>query len=169
MMVPQPEPLFYEEQRLRLTRLRVLTAIPPISMMLLAIWQVWFGHPWGKNPMSNSGIIGWTVFLWLIYWRLNTIKQVTELRPGELRVAMRGLWMSMRISLDQIKSASVVTFDPMRDWGGYGVRNTRRGKAYITAGAQGVELKMVSGKTVLIGSQRASELASALAGKVTRS
>ncbi len=152
-----------------MTRLRVLTAIPPVSMMLLAIWQIGLGHPWGKNPMSNSGIIGWTVFLWLVYWRLNTIKQITELRPGELRVAMRGLWRSMRISLDQVKSANAVTFDPMRDWGGYGIRNTRRGKAYLTSGNQGVELKLISGRTVLIGSQRAGELAGAIAAKAKSS
>jgi len=36
----QPEPLFHEEQSLRQLRLLILTAIPPLVILLLAIWQV---------------------------------------------------------------------------------------------------------------------------------
>ena len=63
-------------------RLRILTAIPPVVMTLLAIWQVGLGHRWGKQPMSNAGVIGWAIFLWLVYLRLITVKLVTDLRHG---------------------------------------------------------------------------------------
>ena len=66
-MPSKSEPLFYEEQPFRQLRLRILTAIPPVVMTLLAIWQVGLGHRWGKQPMSNGSVIGWAVFLWLIY------------------------------------------------------------------------------------------------------
>ena len=158
----QITPLFQEEQSLRQPRLLILTAIPPVAMLLLAVWQVGLGHPWGKQPMSNTGIVGWTIFLWLIYFRLITIKLVTEVRPRELSVAMRGLWRSYRISLDAAQSVRAVTFDPVGDWGGYGVRSTTRGKAYIARGNQGVELELKKGGVVLLGSQRPDELARAL-------
>jgi hypothetical protein len=160
-MARQPEPLYYEEQKFR-QPLRFLTAIPPIAISVLAVWQVGFGHQWGKQPMSNAGIIGWTIFLWAIYLRLMTVKLVTELRPGELRVAMRGVWPTRRISLTDVKSVKTVTYNPLRDWGGYGVRSTRRGKAYIASGEQGVELEIANGGVVLIGSGRAGELAGAI-------
>src|SRR5579872_2204889 len=153
------EPLFHEEQKFRQPRLRFLTAIPPVAMTLLIIWQVVLGHPWGKQPMSNASLIGWTIFLWIIYIRLMTIKLVTEVFPGEVRVAMRGLWRSARISLSSVKSVKAVTFDPVADWGGYGIRQTKRGRAYIAGGNQGVELEMADGTVVLIGSHRASDLA----------
>jgi len=120
-MASEPEPLFDEEQSFRQARLRILTAIPPIAMSLLAIWQVGLGHKWGMNPMSNASIYGWAIFLWAIYLRLITVKLVTELRPGELRIAMRGLWRSSLISLSGVKSAKTVTFDAVREWDGYGM------------------------------------------------
>jgi hypothetical protein len=156
-------PSFYEEQPLRQVRLRILTAIPPVAMTLLAILQVGFGHRWGEQPMSNAAVIGWAIFLWIVYLRLITVKLVTELQPGELRVAMRGLWRSHSVTLSEVKSVQAVTFDPVRDWGGYGIRSTRRGTAYIAGGGEGVELEMVGGGVVLIGSRRSSELAQAVA------
>ena len=161
------EPLFYEEQPFRQLRLRILTAIPPVVMSLLAVWQVGLGHRWGNQPMSNASVIGWAVFLWLIYLRLITVKLVTELRPGELRVRMRGLWRSYRIPLNKVKSADAVTFDVVCDWGGYGIRSTRRGTAYLAGGGQGVELEMMSGGVVLIGSLRSGELALEIAKELS--
>lgn len=161
-MSPSAQAEFHEVQSLRLTRLRVLVAIPPASMLLLVVWQVFLGHPWGKQPVSNASVIGWTVFLWLVYFRLVTVRLVTDVRPGELSVAMRGLWRERRIPLGEIKSAETVTYDPVRDYGGYGVRITRRGTAYIAGGHRGVRLELVKGGAVLIGSQRPDELVSAI-------
>lgn len=33
--------------------------------------------------MSNGNVIGWTIFLLLIYFRLITVRLVTEIRGGE--------------------------------------------------------------------------------------
>jgi hypothetical protein len=168
-MPSKSEPLFYEEQPFRQLRLRILTAIPPVVMTLLAIWQVGLGHRWGKQPMSNGSVIGWAVFLWLIYIRLITVTLVTELRPGELRIRMRGLWRSYRIPLNKVKSADAVTVDAVRDWGGYGIRSTSRGTAYLAGGGQGVELEMTSGGVIVIGSLRSGELASAIGKQMASS
>jgi hypothetical protein len=167
-MPPKPEPSFYEEQPFRQLRLRILTAIPPVVMTLLAIWQVGLGHRWGKQPMSNASVMGWGIFLWIVYLRLITVKLITELRPGELRVVMRGLWRSYRIPLNKVKKADAVTFD-VRSWGGYGIRSTSRGTAYIAGGSQGVELQLVGGGVVLIGSGHSNELASEIAKQMASS
>jgi hypothetical protein len=160
--------IFHEEQRFRLRRQRVLLAIPPVGMTLLLIWQVILGHPWGKEPLSNASVIGWTIFLWLVYLRLVTVRLVTEVRPGEIAVAMRGLWRARRIPLGDIKSATAVSYDPTRDYGGYGIRTTRSGTAYIAAGNRGVRLELSKGGTVLVGSERPEELLSAIKGYATR-
>lgn len=165
--MPEPAPLFHEEQRFRQTRVRFLTAIPPVAMLLLAIWQVGMGHKWGKNPMSNGALTGWTVFIWLIYLRLITVKLVTEVRPGELLVAMRGMWRSHRIYLAGVQSARVMEFDPVRDWGGYGIRSKREGTAYIAGGRNGVQLDLIKGGILLIGSQRSTELCAAISRQLT--
>jgi hypothetical protein len=157
--------MFHEEQPLSQARTRFMTAIPPVAMLLLLIWQVVLGHPWGKNPMSNAALIGWTIFLWLIYLRLMTIKLVTDVQPGQLTVAMRGLWRTQKIPLDKIKSLTQITFDPIADWGGYGIRSTSNGKAYIASGHEGARIELTDGSIVVIGSQKPGELVRAISRK----
>jgi len=100
--------------------------------------------------------------LWVVYLRLVTVRLVTEVREGELAVAMRGLWRARRIPLGEIKSAKTVSYDPERDYGGYGIRTTRSGTAYIAGGNGGVRLELAKGGMVLIGSERPEELLSAI-------
>ena len=109
--------------------------------------------------MSNGNVIGWTIFLWLIYFRLITVRLVTEIRGGELIVALRGLWRSRRVPLARIQSVEILDHDPVRDFGGYGIRSTRAGTAYIAGGGGGVRLMIENGGKLVIGSRRADELA----------
>ena len=128
-------------------------------MLVLLIWQVVLGHSWGKAPMSNGNIIGWTIFLWLIYFRLITVRLVTQIRGGELIVAMRGLWRSRHVPLDRIQSVETIDHDPVRDYGGYGIKSTRAGTAYLAGGGGGVRLTLAGGEKLVVGSHRADELA----------
>lgn len=163
-MPPSSGRHFYENQRLPLRRVGVALLVPPCIMLGLLAWQVVLGHPWGKKPMSNASVIGWTIFLWLVYLRLITVRLVTKVQDKTLVVTMRGLWRRRRIPVADIQSVEAVTFDPERDYGGYGVRSTREGKAYIANGHQGVRLRLVNGATVVVGSQRPQELAAILHG-----
>ena len=156
--------LFYESQHFSLRRIGPALVTPPCIMLGLLIWQVVLGHPWGKHPVSNANVIGWTIFLWAIFLRLITVRLVTEARDGTLVISLRGFWRSRRIPLDEIRSAEVIRYDPVRDYGGYGIRTGRFGKAYIAAGKRGVRLKLASGATVVVGSDRPGELAAVLSG-----
>lgn len=109
--------------------------------------------------MSNGNIIGWTIFLWLIYVRLITVRLVTQVRGGELIVAMRGLWRSRHVPLDRIQSVETIDLDPVRDYGGYGIKSTRAGTAYLAGGGGGVRLTLAGGEKLVVGSHRADELA----------
>ena len=119
--------------------------------------------------MSNANIIGWTIFLWIIYLRLVTVRLVTQVRDGKLVVALRGLWRARQIPLADIRSTEVVTYDPLRDYGGYGIRSGRFGKAYIASSSRGVRLKLRDGAIVIVGSQRAEELSGILSSSTTQS
>lgn len=132
---------------------------PPVGLLLLTIWQVVLGHQWGNRPVSNGSLIGWTIFVWLLFVRLATVRLVTDVYPGEVSVAMRGIWRKRRIPRASIRSAKEVSFNPIRDYGGYGIRSTSGGKAYLASGNQGVRLDLDDGSFLLIGSRRADELA----------
>ncbi len=155
-------PAFLEVQRFPLRRIALALASPPCFLLGLLIWQVVLGHTWGKHPMSNADVVGWTVFLWLIYLRLITVRLVTEVRKGELIVRMRGLWRLRRVPLDHIQSVETITHDIARDYGGYGIRSTPEGKAYVASGGRGVRLTLAAGEKLVVGSQRPDELARVL-------
>ena len=156
------QPSFYEVQRLPLRRIATVLLIPPCGMLGLLIWQVALRHPWGSHPMSNASVIGWTVFLWIIYFRLITVRLVTDVRDSELVVSLRGFWRARHILLREIRSAEMITYDPERDYGGYGIRTGRFGTAYVAAGQRGVRLELANGATVVVGSQIAEKLAGVL-------
>ncbi len=155
--------MFREVQRFPLRRIALALASPPCFLLGLLIWQVILGHTWGKHPMSNGDVIGWTVFLWLIYFRLITVRLVTEVRKGALIVRLGGLWRLRRITLDRIKKVETIAHDIARDYGGYGIRSTREGKAYVAGGGRGVRVTL-AGEKLVVGSQRPDELAAALSG-----
>jgi hypothetical protein len=56
----------------------------------------------------------------------------------------------------------VQTYRPIRDYGGWGIRYGRGGKAYNVSGNRGVMLELSDGQKLLIGSQRPEELANAI-------
>ncbi len=154
--------LFHEAQRFRQKRQRWMLAIPPLGLSVIAFVQVVLHHPFGLHPMSNGGIIGLTVFLWLVYLRLATVRLVTDVDGRTLSVGFRGLWRKRRIPVSAIRSARAVTYDAARDYGGYGIRSTKRGRAYIVAGTRGVRVQLADGSELVVGSAQPDALAEAI-------
>jgi hypothetical protein len=57
----------------------------------------------------------------------------------------------------------------LREYGGWGIKGwSRRRTAYSVSGNRGVELELSDGRHVLIGSNRADELAAVVAGAIGR-
>lgn len=68
------------------------------------------------------------------------------------------------IPLTDIARAEARTYSPVREYGGWGIRGAiGRKRAYNVSGNEGVELALVDGSTLMIGSQNAGELAQAIA------
>lgn len=147
---------------IRQPRIRGLTAILPTAFTLLLIWQVVLGHKIGRQPVSNGNVIGWTIFLWLVYLRLITTKMVTKVERGKLTISMLGMWTLRKVWLKDIGKTEVVSYRPVEDYGGYGIRLTKRGRAYIASGDRGVRITFAKGGKILIGSQRPEELERAI-------
>lgn len=70
------------------------------------------------------------------------------------------------IPFDLITSCEARTYSPIREYGGWGMKFGRGGKAYNVMGNRGVQLVLVSGERLLIGSQRADELAGVIKSRL---
>lgn len=154
--------IFSERQALRQWHARLVLAFPPAALVFIALRQIVWHKPWGSPPLSNGGLVFLTVLLVAVYFRLITVKLVTEVRAGEIDVGLRGLWKRRRIPLAEVSCAEVVTYDPVADFGGYGIRSGRGATAYIASGNQAVRLELAGGRKILIGSQDPVRLAGSI-------
>lgn len=59
---------------------------------------------------------------------------------------------------DEISTAVVRKYSPLMEYGGWGIRFGRNGKAYNIKGNKGLQLKFKNGSALLIGTQKADEL-----------
>ena len=68
-----------------------------------------------------------------------------------------------KFSADDLSECYARQYKPIREYGGWGIRcSFRNGKAYNVSGNKGVQLVLSSGKKLLIGSQKADELETAI-------
>ncbi len=160
---------FRESQSFRQWRLRISLAIPPLVLCLICVWQVTLGHPLGKQPISNGGLIGLTVFLWLVYVRLVTVRLTTEVRERKIVIRLRGLMRNARIPISEIQSAATAACDPLREFGGYGFRKGRVGKGYLASGNRGVRLELKDKTRAFLGSQKPEALLNAVQSQIQKS
>lgn len=82
-------------------------------------------------------------------------------RGIRLRAGLAG-WPLVRIGLDEVASAEVLSFSPLRDFGGYGIRVNREMRAYYLEGERGVKITTVAGRRVLVGSNSPERLAAVI-------
>ncbi|AFD08253.1 hypothetical protein [Solitalea canadensis] len=64
-----------------------------------------------------------------------------------------------------ISSAYIRKYDPISEFGGWGIKGTwpfKNGRAYNVSGDEGLQLELTTGKKVLIGTNKTAELTEAL-------
>jgi hypothetical protein len=101
-----------------------------------------------------------------IVFMLGVLRMTTVVTPADVRVWF-GVFPTYRRSISMITIArvEVVTYRPLADCGGWGIRVGRDGERVLNArGNRGVRLHMIDGSKILIGSQRPEELALAVEG-----
>jgi hypothetical protein len=77
-------------------------------------------------------------------------------------IAFRYLWPTRRIAFADIVGIEVRRYNPLLEYGGWGVRLGPQGWGYMTSGNVGVQLRLRKGLAVLIGSTRPDELEAAI-------
>jgi hypothetical protein len=110
---------------------------------------VWFKETW-------SGIVCITVAVLLVlpYGGLRTAVTRNNL---SVRFGIIGLRV-LNLNTGDIASASLADFNPMKDFGGYGIRMNSKMTGYYLRGSRGVLLTTAKGKKYLIGSDKPEEL-----------
>jgi hypothetical protein len=123
------------------------------------------GIPFGNNPSSNLGVIltGLFPLLTIILFRLLTLETIINEEGIQYR-----FWPFQRkpkiIKAEDVLHYEVKKYSPLKDYGGWGIRlgSFNKGKAYNVSGNMGVLFEFKNGKKFLLGTQKPSDIRSAL-------
>ena len=152
--------LYREEQRFRQPWLWVIVLGSTGLMWYTFISQIFLRRPLGSNPAPDSMVI----LLWLLIGLgmplvATTCRLIIEVRTTGLYFRFIPFHRSFhKIAFTDIKTCQARTYRPIREYGGWGIRWSRHGKAYNVSGNQGVQLELADGRRILFGSQRPTEL-----------
>lgn len=162
--LPAGPPLFREVQRIRQPWL-VLLILGLTALVWYSAWQQLLqGRPFGDNPASNEMMIvtfllvgiGMPVF----FHRLHL---ATEVRTDGIYFRYWPLLLRWRhLRWEVLEAAEAVTYHPLREYGGWGIRFGAKARAYIVSGDRGVMLHRREGSNILIGSQQPDRFIEAL-------
>ncbi len=153
---------FRETQYFRQPWVLLLLAVVAVPVWYLFIRQMVLGIPFGGHPMPEALLILMTAGMILAALWLWKVHLLTEVRENELWVKFVLMWRPRSIAFDEIISAEAVTYNPIGDYGGWGVRMARKGRAFNVSGNRGVQLELRGRERLLIGLQLPEELARVL-------
>lgn len=72
-------------------------------------------------------------------------------------------WRWRHIAWPDVARAYLRCYDPLSEYGGWGIKGTAQNRAYNVANDEGLQLELRDGRRVLLGTQRPAELARVLA------
>ena len=162
--------LYFEEQRFRQFWLWLTLLATAGGTWYALIAQVLLGTPLGDRPAPDLVLVLlWAVFGVGLPVLFFAARLVTEVREDALYLNFVLFpFTRRRIRYDELLEARSVSYRPIRDYGGWGIRYGRGGRAYNVSGNEGVQLEFRDGKRLLIGSQNAGRLALAIQAKSER-
>lgn len=146
---------FEEEQKFNQWWLWIFL-IPLGILPLFGIYkQLVLEEPFGDNPMSDLGLIVFTVLIYIFLAFLYLIKLSTHIDENGIQMRFFPL-VKKDFKWKDIKNVQVITYGFV---GGFGIRLwTKYGTVYNVKGNKGLAIELNNGKKYLIGTQKETEL-----------
>lgn len=120
--------------------------------------QFILGEKFGNNPMSDLGLIIFSIFIFGIIILFLFMRLKTEITNNKIHLSFFP-FVKKDILWTNVKSAKVIKYGFV----GYGIRiGMSHGTIYNTSGNKGLSLELFNGKKYLIGTQKEKELQSVL-------
>ena len=152
-------PLFVEDQGFRLRSIAIVIGVAIAGFVFVITIMSMVGR--GTVGLAVIALVG-TILL-AVPVLIATMKLRIVIDAAGLHVCYFP-YVNRTFPLDEIVAWDVMPYDPM-EYGGWGVRGFpgRYGWAYNVSGNRGVEIEFKNGNRLMLGSQRAEDLAAAIA------
>lgn len=126
--------------------------------------QILLSKPFGDNPAPDWMILLFTALFGIgLPWLMAACRLMTAVTPDGIIVRFAPFHLRARIIPHSgIRQFAARRYNPLLEYGGWGLRLGRGGQALNASGNEGVQLVLTNGRRLLIGSQRAGEFAAAI-------
>lgn len=164
--------IFTEQQKFRQLWLWILvlfSGMMPVAIFGVGLYiQLFKGQPFGNNPMSDNGLITAFALTLLLVFALFALFAFSTLKVRIDKYAIKVRFVPFIIKerttkWTEVASWEVVKYNAIREYGGWGLRANRKGKAYNVSGNMGLRLQLRNGKELLIGTSQSEALKAFLA------
>lgn len=140
----------------------VIVGLSTMAFTGIAFVQLVLGRPVGNNPASNGMLIVMLVVFCIALPALFLLMKLqVETTPEGVHVRFRP-FLNRLIRYEEIESAVAQTYSPLKEYGGWGIRGWGKRVAYNARGNEGVLLTLKNGGTIMLGTQKPSDLESAI-------
>lgn len=151
--------LFSEKQRFNQPWIWILLIGLNALFLYAIVQQLIFKIPFGNNPAPDGLLIVFMLIPIAITWLFYRFELTTGVTKEAVIFQLKPLHSKPeKINWTEIEKASIRTYSPLKEYGGWGYRLSSNGKAYNVRGNQGLQLELKNGKKILIGTQKAKEL-----------
>jgi hypothetical protein len=147
---------YHEEQHFHGALMGLLLVVM-VFVVVVTVVAVVFSRPGDALLLAIAPVVVILVASLISLSRLDV-----DVTDSGVTISFRYLWPTRRIAFADIVAVEVRRYNPLLEYGGWGVRLGPKGWGYMTGGDEGVQLRLRKGLPVLIGSRRPLELEAAI-------
>ena len=156
--------MYQEYQTIRSWWVRIPILISSIFCIYICLQQILFNQSLTDNTIADIFVV---VIIFIIGIGIPVFVQIvrleTKIQNKKLTVKFWPFHLKPIIfPIVDMKNAEAITYNPIKDYGGWGIRYGIKGKAYNLNGNKGVLLTFKNNQIILIGSQDHKKLCSAI-------
>lgn len=148
--------VFEETQRFPLT---LLVGIGVFILLLAAVMSIFVIKTDRLASFAAMSALFIPVAALFLLFKLETLITAEEITVRLAPLSGRS------IGLAEISEVEAITYQPLRDFGGWGIRKGRGGTMYNARGNDAVKLSLRSGEVVYIGTERPEKLVETLSAR----
>ncbi len=146
---------FTETQKFRQWYIWALLAGVALIPIYGLYTQLYLGVPMGNNPLSNTGMIFFALFIALLLLLFFIMRLETTINNTHIHFRFFP-FVNKSVSWDDVKTAEIIDYGFV---GGWGIRiGTPYGTVYNISGRKGLALELNNGRKFLIGTRKTAEL-----------
>lgn len=161
--------VFKEEQHFSQTWLILIIILCTVTPFLIGVYgiyqQIINKTPFGDKPMSDVGLILFTISMFLLSIFIFFFKLKTRIDEIGIHYQFFPFHLKDKTTYwSDINKIYTRTYNPIGEFGGWGIKNG----SYTISGNIGIQLDLKDGKKVLIGTKKENEVKQVLVNYNTK-